>query len=139
MEIVIRIEIPDGSQIGIKDENPDRMEIPKVFPGSRLPLLPKVQFHCDGCGADFMAAAITSQSKCSCGTMADRAKAPEDPTDLQLCVTCGKEYKRATGGQQGTCPDCTTVRCPTCKAPAVLSEMVGNHCPACDPLNRVRR
>lgn len=128
MEIVIRIEIPDGSQVGIKDDS--QMVIPKI------PLLPKTQFHCDGCGADFMAPALTSQVRCTCGGMADRFKPPADPQDMMLCVSCGREYKRATGGQQGTCPDCTTVRCPTCKLPAVLSGMVGNFCPACNPARR---
>jgi DNA-directed RNA polymerase subunit RPC12/RpoP len=112
---------------------------PTTIPSESSPVKPtKVEiaprsFHCPSCKDVFHVATLQSQTPCpQCQTPMDLDSAPRDDTNSIPCITCGTIYDKTKGGKFGTCPDCTTVRCPTCKNPASLAEMQGGpKCKTC--------
>ena len=111
----------------LKAEKPIKFE-----PSPNSPLKPSGividprPFYCLKCKETFQAATLSAQTSCpKCGELADMSAPPQDDTNSIPCITCGVIYNKTKGGKHGTCPNCTTVRCPTCKQPATLAEMEG--------------
>ena len=106
---------------------------PNAVPALKEPaFIPERVFHCEPCDYNFTAYNSASRAPCpKCKALADLAEPPKDDTNSIVCCSCGKAYDKRKGGRLGTCPDCTTVKCPTCKAPAQLSDMVGMLCVDC--------
>jgi len=141
MKLIITIETDGAGAVVVttgdggtfRDMGRESRPEPREIKAVPIPKLPPRHFKCDACGKEFSATVIAAQCACECGAIADLAKPPEDDTSSILCPECGKSFRKGTlgTGRQGTCPDCTLVRCPVCKNPTPFSSMKSDRCPTC--------